>query len=100
MKNRIFVLGVVVFSLTTFHLAGLLAQDQRHGNGQSDPPAHVHWAKGEAPPSGGSGSSPNLTWHGGNIMQAANVVAIFWGKSWSTKAGDKISTMDAFYSGI
>jgi len=47
------------------------------------------------------GSSPNLLWHGGSVMTSgAAVTSIFWGTSWSSSAGDKVSGLDSFYSGV
>jgi hypothetical protein len=47
------------------------------------------------------GSSPQLTYHGGNVMASgADVTPIFWGSSWSTYSGDKMSGIDGFYSGV
>jgi hypothetical protein len=47
------------------------------------------------------GSSPQLTYHGGAVMASgANVTPIFWGSSWSTYSGDKLSGIDSFYSGV
>jgi len=59
----------------------------------------VHWAKGVvrgAKPTG----SVNMTWHGGDIMTSAAAQAIFWGQSWGTNPGDKISGMDTWYAGF
>jgi hypothetical protein len=42
----------------------------------------------------------NMIYHGGKIMPTAAVTAIFWGPSWSTSAGDKISGIDSFYKGF
>ena len=41
----------------------------------------------------------NMTWHNGEIMPTASVTAIFWGTSWSSAAGDKITGMDTYYQG-
>ena len=59
----------------------------------------IHWARGQgAPPT----RSPNMTWHGGEILTSSAVTAIFWGTSWSSSSfvGDKISGIDTFYGGI
>ncbi|HJS98030.1 MAG TPA: hypothetical protein VJ756_02995 [Terriglobales bacterium] len=57
-----------------------------------------HWAKGVKPAK--PGSSPDMTLHGGEIMTNASVQAIFWGTSWVTSPGDKISEMDLWYQGF
>jgi hypothetical protein len=51
---------------------------------------------------GKGGHSPNLTWHGGQIMTSAAVTPIFWGAGWASPsfAGDKISGIDSFYKGV
>ena len=61
----------------------------------------VHWAKGvvRAAKPAKPGSRVNMTWHNGAIMTSAVVQSIFWGPSWATNAGDKISGMDTWYSG-
>jgi prepilin-type N-terminal cleavage/methylation domain-containing protein len=49
---------------------------------------------------GGGHRSPNMTYHGGPIMTASVTKAIFWGTSWATYSGDKITGMDLWYSGF
>src|SRR5438045_1315985 len=101
MKSRVVVVMLVV--LMTSGAAGLFAQESQSDHGRAEPPmAGVHWAKGQAPPTGSGKPSPNLYWHGGDIMTTADVTAIFWGPSWSssTFAGDKVSGLDTFYSGM
>jgi hypothetical protein len=44
--------------------------------------------------------SPLMTFHGGKIMPTAVTKAIFWGTSWGTYTGDKITGLDAFYTGF
>jgi len=44
--------------------------------------------------------SPNMTYHGGKIMPTAVSKAIFWGTSWGTYTGDKITGIDSFYTGF
>jgi len=68
----------------------------------------IHWARGvdhnarlhEAPVKGGPKRSPNMTYHGGKIMPTATTKAIFWGPSWATSPGDKITGIDAWYTGF
>ena len=45
--------------------------------------------------------SPNMTYHGGKIMPTVVSKAIFWGPSWAnaTFVGDKITGLDAWYTG-
>ena len=47
----------------------------------------------------GARRSPNMTYHGGKIMPTAVTKAIFWGASWGTYSGDKITGLDAWYTG-
>ena len=43
--------------------------------------------------------SPLMTNHGGKIMTTAVIKPIFWGTSWGTSPGDKITGIDSFYGG-
>jgi hypothetical protein len=43
--------------------------------------------------------SPNMTNHGGVVMPTASTLPIFWGTSWGTNPGDKITGIDSFYGG-
>ena len=40
-----------------------------------------------------------LGYHGGGVMVSLTTYALFWGSSWGTSPGDKITGMDTFYSG-
>ena len=44
--------------------------------------------------------SPLMTNHGGKIMPIATTEAIFWGTSWASYSGDKITGMDSWYTGF
>ena len=44
--------------------------------------------------------SPNLNYHGGPILQTVETEVIFWGTSWASYKGDKISGLDSFYTGF
>lgn len=50
---------------------------------------------------GGGNSGPEMTFHGGSVLTASKTVAIFWGSEWTQGAfaGDKISGLDAFFTG-
>jgi hypothetical protein len=41
-----------------------------------------------------------MTYHGGKIMPTAVTESIFWGSSWGSSPGDKITGMDSWYSGF
>ncbi|HEY3625070.1 MAG TPA: hypothetical protein VGL00_02265 [Terracidiphilus sp.] len=83
---------------------------------EAPPMLGIHWARDFAPnaraseDAGAAGEaaqpaarlrrSPNMTYHGGVIMPSANTVAIFWGTSWGSYSGDKITGMDSWYTGF
>jgi len=70
----------------------------------------IHWAKGfdpnprateEAHAAGAfARRSPNMTNHGGVIMPTTNAETIFWGTSWGSYSGDKITGIDSWYQGF
>jgi hypothetical protein len=62
----------------------------------ADPLARLHEANHQARPV----RNPNMTYHGGRIMPTATTEAIFWGTSWGTNPGDKITGMDSWYIGF
>ena len=86
--------------------ASASAADQTEDlNPKNRPPVlGIHWARGEEPAGpvrAARRRSPNMTYHGGKIMPTAVSKAIFWGPSWAntTFVGDKISGLDAWYTG-
>ena len=91
-----FVLSVLAVALLTSFTA--VAQKATNKSQTEPPKRGIHWAKGFAPNRGGG--SPLMTWHSGAIMTTAATAAIFWGPSWVTNPGDKISGMDTWYSGF
>jgi hypothetical protein len=44
--------------------------------------------------------SANMTYHSGKILTTATVKSIFWGTTWNSSPGDKITGIDNFYSGF
>jgi hypothetical protein len=75
-------------------------------NSKSEPPMlGVHWSRELANShylkAVNPRLSPNMTYHGGKIMPTVVSTAIFWGPSWNngTFAGDKITGLDAWYTG-
>jgi len=102
MRSCIVFLVLMFVGLLPFHSVPSFAQDPQFGHGNPEPPmAGVHWAKGQAPGTQAS-TSPNLSWHGGDIMVNAMTTPIFWGPSWgnATFTGDKMTGLAAFYSGM
>jgi hypothetical protein len=82
--------------------AGAFAAPPEDLNRTNEPPMlGVHWARG-AEPARIQTARVNralMTYHGGVIMPTANVHPIFWGTSWPSYTGDKISGIDTFYAG-
>lgn len=72
-------------------------QDVTGEQGLHGAPEHLQYAKGAKP--GGGGSSALMTAHGGTVLTSSKTLAIFWGTSWSTNPGDKITGMDSFFAG-
>ncbi len=80
-------------------------------NVQSGPPMlGIHWTR-DFQPNGRNDNaspaalararrSPNMTYHGGKIMPTAVTQSIFWGTSWGSYSGDKITGMDSWYIGF
>ncbi len=79
-------------------------------NVQTGPPMlGLHWARGfepngritsEASTQAIRRRSPNMTYHGGKVMPTAVTQSIFWGSSWGSYSGDKITGMDQWYEGF
>ncbi|MDE2369769.1 MAG: hypothetical protein KGN16_12435 [Burkholderiales bacterium] len=64
----------------------------------------IHWSRetvGAVQSKARRTNSPNMTYHGGQIMPTVVSKNIFWGPSWTnaTFVGDKISGLDLWYSG-
>ena len=74
-----------------------------NGVSPQPPMLGIQWAKGtpqDAMRIQPQRRSPNMTYHGGVIMPIANITAIFWGTSWGSYNGDKISGMDSWHQGF
>jgi hypothetical protein len=39
-------------------------------------------------------------YHGGPVQHSTSVTAIFWGSSWLSSPGDKVTGIDSFYNGV
>ena len=75
-------------------------------NQNHEPPMlGLHWSQGFEPNARAAqsrtarNSSPLMTNHGGKIMPTATTQAIFWGTSWGSYSGDKITGIDSWYQG-
>ncbi len=66
----------------------------------------ISWARGFEPNASSNRPSPlarrsaNMTYHGGKIMPYTVSKTIFWGTSWGSYTGDKITGMDTWYTGF
>jgi hypothetical protein len=112
MKKPLLVLAILWFALSVAGRA--LSQPDSNVEDLSGPAGHappmlgIHWARGFNPSylqqhahkGGRSKSSPDMTWHGGKILTTAVTQNIFWGSSWATNPGDKISGLDTWYAGF
>jgi hypothetical protein len=90
--NR-FALVVMVCLSTLLHAQG----PNRNPNKSEPPILGPHWTRENAKSQPAS-TSNDLSYHGGIILPSVTVKAIFWGSSWGTYTGDKISGMDKWYS--
>ncbi len=86
--------------------AATAAQDEPEDlNVKNRPPVlGIHWARGEEPALVSRAArkrSPLMTYHGGKIMPTVVSRSIFWGPSWTngTFVGDKVTGLDAWYTG-
>jgi hypothetical protein len=97
MARRLAVTIVTILALLTLGTVGALGASDRevHPSGQ----IRYHAARGQVNPHK-PGSNPNLTYHGGPILNTSEVTAIFWGGSWATSPADKISGLGDFYTGL
>jgi hypothetical protein len=105
MKHQCVLIGLVGAAISAYGQG----QSQMHkpedisGKDDNNAPISIMWARGVqegARVSQARRSSPLMTYHGGKIMTTAVTQAIFWGPSWGTNAGDKITGIDTFYSGF
>jgi hypothetical protein len=100
MKASLLFIATLCISIAAF---GQDRQDLSGTNGNEPPMLGIHWARGQDPFTRvdlGARRTANMTYHGGKIMPFAVTKAIFWGTSWATYTGDKITGIDLFYSGF
>ena len=78
----------------------LAAQEVNKNPNKSEPPVlGPHWTRGAAA-SSKPASGVDMSYHGGPILPSTSVKAIFWGSSWPSSAGDKITGLDKWYTGV
>ena len=83
-------------------------EDLSRANTAEPPMLGIHWARGFNPSyllrhaQKSSGTSPDMTWHGGIVLPATTMTSIFWGKSWgqSSFVKDKVIGLDSWYTGF
>ena len=100
MRRRSLVLGLAATSLLALPaLAGSAAADPPELAPGTHPGSSNHVvynnAKGHAKSGGARPSRAVMTNHGGPIMTSSSTKAIFWGTSWGTYVGDKITGLEA-----
>jgi hypothetical protein len=109
--KRMLLLPMFCAAGIAFGQATTAATPAQELNTTNEPPRlGIHWARGFEPnpraseeakaASGRAARSPNMTYHGGVIMPSSNTKAIFWGTSWGSYSGDKITGMDTWYQGF
>ena len=107
--KRMLLVPILCAAGFAFGQANTAAAPPQDLNPQAGPPMlGIHWARGFKPnarianeaQAARARRSPNMTYHGGKIMPTAVTKAIFWGTSWGSYSGDKISGMDLWYNGF
>jgi len=112
MKKYFLILVVLCVALSAYGPAwsqtASSVEDLSRPAGIEPPMLGIHWARGFDPSflagraarSRPRKPSPNMTWHNGKIMPIAVTENIFWGTSWGTSPGDKITGLDTWYDGF
>jgi hypothetical protein len=91
--KKLLALGVSL----AFASTSLAAMKETNGHWVHETLTKGQSAKNQAPPN--RGGSNQITYHGGDILDAAHVVPIYWGSYWGTGTGAiERSTMNGFYS--
>jgi hypothetical protein len=100
MKTSLLFAATVCISISAF---GQGREDLSGNNGNEPPMLGIHWARGQDPFARfdlGARRTVNMTYHGGKIIPTAVTQPIFWGTSWGSYSGDKITGIDSFYFGF
>ena len=110
MKKWLLALSLITSTLA-FTQSSSSPEDLNTLHGRPEPPMlGIHWARGfdpltrsrEAQAGATTVKSANMLYHSGKIMPTAVSKNIFWGPNWinSSFAGDKITGLDAWYTGF
>lgn len=106
MKTSLLV-AVVCLPVFAFGQAAQSTESPEDLSNKGGPPMlGIHWARGFEPSArlneaqSKLRTSADMTYHGGKIMTTAFTESIFWGKSWGSYSGDKITGMDSWYEGF
>ena len=97
---------VLTLSGRAFSQSRSSVEDLSRPAGNASPMLGIHWARGFNPSylqqqaQTTSSTSPDMAYHGGKILTTAVIQSIFWGSSWGTKPGDKITGLDLWYAGF
>jgi hypothetical protein len=97
--------ALVVLVLSAMLVVGLAATAAQAQGGspvvKSAEAFGIVWTHGNAGGHANPHQSPNLIYHGGPVQTSGTtVLPIFWGTSWGTSAGDKITGLNSFYSNV
>src|ERR1019366_2926102 len=95
MKYKVALLAALFMSLLVFGEES----DRFSDDSQAPKNAGIDWAK-DVRQLNSRARSANMTYHGGKIMTTAIIKSIFWGTTWGTYNGDKITGMDSWYNGF
>jgi hypothetical protein len=107
MKKPVFLVVAVCLPVFAFGQAAVSAQSAPEDLSTTGGPPMlgIHWVRGFEPSArlheaGHHGGSALMTYHGGKIIPAAVTESIFWGTSWGSYTGDKITGLDTWFSGF
>src|SRR5271169_6779074 len=104
-RKRILIVSLLVVTILCLIPAlATIARAQSNDENSDDPLLlGITWAQGTPEDQARALAPltfPYMTFHGGKIMPKVNAEAIFWGGTWATYSGDKITGMDSWYQGF
>ena len=117
--KKVLILGLAFVAAFTLSAAPAVAQENRNADSDvqevgegpgadviafEETPSHIFLTRDEYQRSlyrdPLARRSANMTYHGGKILTSTATKAIFWGTSWGSYTGDKITGIDTWYSGF